>query len=320
MEKFDSVDVDLALSELLRNKLTALIPGSIKFNNTLGLKWRNSQAVQKVYQISATIGRLPDLYDSQIGGQAIWLYPKSKTGKFYDEFLVKDVVHFHTRPGLHPVYFMVTITMPLKITTRDQLIRVTETGSYNQVSQQLTVGCHFLGAIILTFYVIARLDSGEISIEEAISIYSAMIPLLSEENREIEASADMKSVDTPITDTLEKYVFGKTNTKLSRSMFENRSVKSVNQSEIMMMTDLLPSETSLAPAPLARPADAATSSGSRLPIATSLAPPPVSPRLVSASSTRPADAAMSSGVTFVTPLPPPTTVGPASAAYRQQNV
>ena len=320
MEKFDSVDVDLALSELLRNKLTALIPGSIKFNNTLGLKWQNGQAVQKVYQISATIGRLPDLYDSQIGGQAIWLYPKSKTGKFYDEFLVKDVVHFHTRPGLHPVYFMVTITMPLKITTRDQLIRVTETGIYNQVSQQLTVGCHFLGAIILTFYVIARLDSGEISIEEARSIYSAMIPLLSEENREIEASVDMKSVDTPITDTLEKYVFDKTNTKLSRSMFESRSVKSVDQSEIMMMmTDLLPCATSLAPAPLARPADAAMSSGSRLPSATSLAPAPASPRLAPAPSVRPADAAMSTGVTFVTPLPP-TTGGPASAAYRQQNV
>jgi len=317
MEKFDSVDVDLALSKLLRNKLTALIPGSIKFNNTLGLEWQNGQAVQKVYQISATIGRLPDLYDSQIGGQAIWLYPKSKTGKFYDEFLVKDVVHFHTRPGLHPVYFMVTITMPLKITTRDQLIRVTETGSYNQVSQQLTVGCHFLGAIILTFYVIARLDSGEISIEEARSIYSAMIPLLSEENREIEASVDMKSVDTPITDTLEKYVFGKTNTKLSRSMFESRSVKSVDQSEIMMMmTDPLPSETSIAAGPLARPADAAMSSGSRLPSATSLAPAPASPRLAPAPSVRPADAAMSTGVTFVTPLPP-TTVGPASAAYRQ---
>lgn len=320
MEKFDSVDVDLALSKLLRNKLTALTHGNVKFNNTLELRWQNGQAVQKVYQISATIGRLPDLYDSQVGGQAIWLYPKSKTGKFYDEFLVKDVVHFHTRPGLHPVYFMVTITMPLKITTRDQLIHVTETGSYNQVSQQLTVGCHFLGAIILTFYVIARLDSGEISIEEARSIYSAMIPLLSEENRKIEASVDMKSVDTPIMDTLEKYLFGKTNTELSRSMSESRSVKSVDQSGIMMMTSRFPSAASLAPAPLARPADAARSTGSRLRSATSLdpapAPAPLSPRLTPAPSARPAGAAMSTGVTFVTPVPP-ITGGPASAAYRQ---
>jgi len=325
MEKFDSVDVDLALSELLRDKLGALTIGSIEFNNTLNLQWQNIQAVQKVYQISATIGRLPDLYDSQVGGQAIWLYPKSKTGKFYDEFLVKDVSHFHTRPELHLVYFTVTITMPLKVSTRDKLVHVIETSTYNRISQQLSVSCHFLGAIILGFYVIARLDSGEISLEEARSIYASMIPLLSAENEKIESNTDMKSVPTPITDTLEKYVFDKTNTKLSSLLSERRSVKTVTQAQIMMTTSV------------DRPVDATLSTGARiegfttssLPVNISSGPRPIDaaisaprPPVVSISAPRPVNAALSSSAQGMTLSEQPSNlrmVRPASAAYQPSN-
>lgn len=234
MEKFDGVDVDLALSELLRNKLTSLSSGSIRFTNALDLQWMNKQAIQRVYQTSALIGRFPDLFDPNVGGQAVWLYVKSKTGKFYDEFLIKDVVHFHTRPGLHLDYFMVTITIPLRISTVNQIIHLTESTSYNRVSQQLTAGCHFLGASIVTFYVIARLNSGEITIEEARSIYATMIPELLKEHQEVENSSDMQSVPTPLTDTLEKYIFDKVNSKLSLLFSERRPVRPITQSEIMM--------------------------------------------------------------------------------------
>lgn len=283
MDKIDGVDVELAISETLRNQITALTPGSIRFNNVLRLNWRNRQAVQRVYQTAVVVGRLPDLYDSEVGGQAVWLYVKSKVrDQYFDEFIIRDLAYLHTRPGLHADYFSISITMPLKVGTVEQLIHLTESTTYNRVNQRLTAGCHFRGASIVTFYVVARLDSQEITIEEARSIYSQLIPQALKEFQEVEQSVDMRSVSTPITDTLEKYVFGKANTKLATYISGRRTGigTPVTQREIMMteasaaaadtesVIDIIMSETDLAgvaepTTEFSRPAEAAVSTSAR---------------------------------------------------------
>nr|QBK90327.1 MAG: uncharacterized protein LCPAC103_00080 [Pithovirus LCPAC103] len=243
MDSIDGVDVELAISEVLRNKITTLTPGSIQFRNVLDLNWLNKQAVQRVYQNVVLIGRLPDIYDVNIGGRAVWLYVKSKiSDHHFDDFVIQDVLHMHARPAIHADYFSVSLAIPLKAEVVSQILHLTESTTYNRVSQRLTAACHFKGASDVTFYVIARLNSGEITIEEARSIYAELIPQALMEYQKVEKSVDMRSVATPLSNTLEKYYFSQANTKLADEMARRRPRgKSVTQAEIMLTETTLPS-------------------------------------------------------------------------------
>ena len=236
MTNIDGVDIDLAITETFRSKITALTKGSFQFKNVLNLGWMNKQAIQRVYQTMSLVGRYPDLYDSQIGGQATWLYVNSKVGDHhFDNFTIEDTIHMHARPVLHSDYFSVTITMPLKIKTVSKLTKITESVTYNRVSQKLTAACHFRGAAIVTFYVVARFNTGEITTEEARTMYSRLIPEALEEFSKVERGENMKTVPTPVADVMEKYIFSKANTKLADEMAKRRTATQVISQDQLML-------------------------------------------------------------------------------------
>lgn len=196
--------IDETLSSILLPENTK---GTLKVNNNQRLKWKNTLAIQRFYQIIEITGRNPDLLDVREGGMAIWRNILGRTGTgVYNEWRLQDDGFIHSIPETHTDFLFFTLNMPLKRYAKKKYPEVSDTVCYYPGGEMMMTGCNFYGEGVVALAVIKMLNEEKITGWQGRDKYAWLVTQVSDEWNEVEKSGDYRK-PMPVTDALEKYIF-----------------------------------------------------------------------------------------------------------------
>jgi len=179
--------------------------GAFEYPNALKLEWRKLSSIQRVYQITAALGRGPDALDVEPGGIAWWKKPQGKTGGHYHSFEICDPSVPHLKPNLHGNHLKVSLIMPLS--PQLDLPKTLDTITYNPNIGLIWVDAHFLGGAILDLSLIKMLNEGKITPFDVQKYHMMWRPIIASEWKDAHRLENPYLASTPLTDILEKYLF-----------------------------------------------------------------------------------------------------------------
>lgn len=188
-----------SINKLYYDKTTNVPAGTEVYDNMLGLKWDNSLAIQRVYEISALLGRNPDVVGKEKGQSAIWYNPKTKIGQgHYHRFEIHDQAYQRSKPSGHADFLFVWLRMKLKPEKAADISKITRSVFYYEPAQLVCATCHFIEATIATFSVLKDYNNCKVSLEEAQHTFGVRVKELADEYK--------KGGPTPLRDILERYI------------------------------------------------------------------------------------------------------------------
>jgi len=181
------------------------IPDNIQpYENTWGLKWNNSLAIQRVYEVSDLLGRAPDMLGVEPGQMAVWYNPEPivDADNDYYKFEIQDVFYRH---GNHFDFFFVTIVLELNENTDRNLHQISDALSYYPVANLLTSACHAIEPNIAILSVVRDYNDSKITLSEAQDLVKSRVDLLLPEFYAAQKFGDVVAYPTPARDILEEY-------------------------------------------------------------------------------------------------------------------
>lgn len=132
--------------------------------------WEHRLAKERMPDAITEFGT-PTWYIKSKGGEAVWLNPH-----FYTRVVVRDESIEHKFPEPHCDFFYASIGgIQLTRETMQQVEQLTDSVSYDQLKQELTARCHFMGANVATLSIALDLALGNITFEQAKESYPKKI-------------------------------------------------------------------------------------------------------------------------------------------------
>ena len=195
------------VNKLYYKETTTISPGSVVYDNVWDLRWHNSLAIQRVYQVSKLLGKCPDVLGRRPGQSAIWYNPPSKVGNgHYHKFEIQDQAYQHTKPARHADFFFVWLRMKMKPEKAANINKITTSAFYYEPGQLACAACHFIEASIATFSVLKDYNNDKVNVEEARREYDNRISEMLPEFLKSEQVEDIRAFPTPLRDIYEEYI------------------------------------------------------------------------------------------------------------------
>ena len=113
----------------------------------------------------------PDMIDRAPGGGAIWTKPTMvKLNKPWEMIMILDEAIPHSKPAPHAdfLYSWVKLKVPNEDTLHD-ILRLSDSLTYDPLKKVLRVRCHFMGANLATAVLAIRLAQNKLSLDEIIN-------------------------------------------------------------------------------------------------------------------------------------------------------
>jgi hypothetical protein len=118
----------------------------------------------------------PDTIDKSKGGTAIWKKSSlEKKGFCWDRVELRDEQVPHNNPGPHVdfMYYWYKLDVPEELIC--DVIKLSESVTYDPLKKMLSARCHFSGAIISTIVLAKRIANKEMTLEDAKKSYGPFI-------------------------------------------------------------------------------------------------------------------------------------------------
>ena len=170
-----------ALGDLYIPKLNKRTLDDIIVPNQMNLEWDNPIAIQRANELLFRIYQ-PTAVNKSAGGFAIW---ENVPGWERIEIKDKPLVHFDPGPHLDIMFATAKIHVPADKVSG--IKHISQTATYNELTHEVTAGCHFIGASIVTLALIKMYAEGHYTKERAQAEYGRAIMRVATELKEFEA-------------------------------------------------------------------------------------------------------------------------------------
>jgi len=205
------IQFEKRLDEFYRNKglLNAKRRISSRFSDFY--EWNNQLAIQRVEEMTEEIG-IKYQYahsDKSPDGFVIWIYPLLKNGMQYKQIKINDTAILHLSPDPHYDFFDVTVEMVVPTPEKaGEIMSISTSISIHRGRNEVSAGCHFLGAGIYTLYLVKLVNEGKISAETARGMYGHELEELVKEQSLVDNRRDGDPIERPLSDMYHQYVLG----------------------------------------------------------------------------------------------------------------
>ena len=167
--------LDEELHDLYLPKVTFRTRSEKQVKNILKLNWNTPIAIQRANEL-VLMGYQPNSVDKNENGHAIWT---DITGWTRIVIYDKPRLHFDPKPHADVMYSTAKVRVPAD--KRSGIRFISQTAIYDELNEELTAGCHFMGASIATLGLVKRYAEGDITKERAQSEYGRTIARLAME-------------------------------------------------------------------------------------------------------------------------------------------
>jgi len=130
--------------------------------NKYYIRWENYLPKSTYKELLSELGP-PTFLETGIGGYAIWVKPK---GTIFEKIEIKDESIYHEKPKPHCDYLYATVKFPISRNLWSQIQYLTDSISYDNLKQEITARCHFMGANLATLYLAIQIAQGHKTLHE----------------------------------------------------------------------------------------------------------------------------------------------------------
>jgi len=128
----------------------------------------------------------PSVYDPSPGGVAIWDSETLKAiGSCFDRIEVRDEMVPHGKPANHVDFLYTWYSLDIPVEQICDVIDLSTSISYDPLKKMIRVRCHFMGANVVTLWLVTQMVDNGWSLERAKKEYGPRIMELSKENSEL---------------------------------------------------------------------------------------------------------------------------------------
>ncbi len=148
------------------------------------LRWRHvSGDMTPVARFPGLISRYgpPDVVDKGPGGVAIWKKETlMKKGVIWNRIELRDELVPHNDPAPHQDFLYAWYKVPAQYipvppSTVCQLLKLSESLTYDPLKHLIRARCHFMGANIVTIWLAMEIIQGRLSLAQARALYGPTI-------------------------------------------------------------------------------------------------------------------------------------------------
>lgn len=129
--------------------------------NSMFIRWTHKQAKESYLELQDMLGT-PNFYDHAAGGFAIWRQPDS----VFERIEIRDEALYHEKPSPHYDFLYATVKYPISRNLWSQIQYLTDSIMYDNLKQEITSRCHFMGANLATIYLAIQIAQGHKTLHE----------------------------------------------------------------------------------------------------------------------------------------------------------